>query len=532
MKRALLSVYNKEGIEEFAKDLIDLGWEIIASEGTAKTLNDANIPVQDIAAIVGGNSILNHRVVTLSREIHAGLLATNSSDDIEELKRSGILRIDLLCVDLYPLKKEIESENSTSESVTEKTDIGGPAMLRSAAKGKRIVICDPIDRIKTIDWLKAGKPNEEDFIRELSAKAEAIVANYCLVSARYHSQGNYDGLIGSQAEICRYGENAWQTPAKLLSVKSKDPLSLDKFKHIAGIKPSWNNLVELDRLLQTITHIAAGFDLNYSNVPLIAIGSKHGNACGAAVGNNPIEVIEKMIKGNDLSIFGGIVITNFPIGRETAKTLIHYLMPEGQRRLLDCIIAPFFDESIEILERKSNYCRFLANPTLANLNKESLDSACRFRYARGSFFTQPNYTFILDLKDPRLEKNGEITEKQEKDLILAWAIGSTSNSNTITLVRDQYLIGNGIGQQDRVSACKLAIHRANDVGHNLNGAVAYSDSFFPFPDGPAVLAKAGIKTILASSGSIRDNQVKAFCKEKELVLYLIPDKIGRGFFNH
>jgi len=535
MPVALLSVYNKEGITYFAKELHELGWEIIASGGTARELKKADIPVKDVAEIVGGGAILGHRVVTLSREIHAGLLAKDTKEDRQELKHLGIPWIDLVCVDLYPLQEEIQKPDATRESVTEKTDIGGPTMIRSAAKGRRIVICDPYDRELVIDWLKAGRPDEDNFIAGLVAKAEAIVADYCLTSARYHSNGAYDGIIGEQILQCLYGENAWQAPAalysrKIFQVDLVDSLSLENFHLVAGTSLSYNNLCDVDRLLQTITHISAAFAVNRGKTPLIAVGCKHGNPCGAAVGKDHITVIQKMIKGDTRAILGGLVMVNFPINEAAAEELLTYLMPKGERRLLDGIIAPSFkEEAITMLRRKGDKCRFLVNPALELL---SIDSALRFRYVRGGFLRQPNYTFVLNLKAPEVTKIGQLTPDQEDNLLLSWAIGSTSNSNTITLVKDGYLIGNGVGQQDRVSGCVLAVRRARDANHETPGAFVYSDSFFPFTDGPEVLAQAGVRVIFASSGSVRDLEVHEFCQKKDMVLYLIPDRVGRGFFGH
>lgn len=183
---ALISVFNKEGVVKFAKDLLALGgWRIIASGGTAKVLADAGISAQDIAEIVGGGAILGHRVLTLSRELHAGILARDLSEDRKELAARDIPWIDLVCVDLYPLDEEIRREGSTPESVLEKTDIGGPALLRSAAKGRRIVICEVDQRKSVINWLKNGEPARERFLTELAAHAEFAVAGYCLASANY-----------------------------------------------------------------------------------------------------------------------------------------------------------------------------------------------------------------------------------------------------------------------------------------------------------------------------------------------------------
>ena len=535
MPTALLSVYNKEGIDYFARQLTELGWRIIASGGTAQEIKKAGVPVTDVAELVGGDSILGHRVVTLSREVHAGLLAKDTKEDRNELNKLGIPWINLVCVDLYPLQEEINGCNSSRESVIEKTDIGGPTIIRSAAKGRRIVICDPYDRKKVIEWLKSGQSKGDEFITELIAKAEAVVADYCLASARYHSCGTYEGIIGKRKLECLYGENAWQASAAFYSTKistaaSADPLTLDNFNVITGTPPSYNNLCDIDRLLQTVTHISAAFAVNRGDIPLIAVGCKHGNPCGVATGKDPLLVIQKMIKGDTRAIFGGLVMVNFPVSKIIAEELIAYLMPKGEHRLLDGIVAPSFSkEAISILKRKGDKCRFLVNPALGFL---SLDSVSRFRYVRGGFLYQPNYTFILNLKDPQLKKIGKLTPREEDNLLLAWAIGSTSNSNTITLVKDGYLIGNGVGQQDRVGGCALAVQRARDAGHETSGAFAYSDSFFPFTDGPKVLVEAGVKAIFASSGSVRDPEIQNFCRGKKMVLYLFPDKLGRGFFGH
>ena len=203
-KNALLSVYNKEGIVEFAQALVELGWTLYSSGGTAKKIADAKIPVQDVATLVGGEAILGHRVVTLSREVHGGLLARNIDIDIAELEKEGIPWIGLVCVDMYPLKEEIKKEGSTPESVIEKTDIGGPAMLRSAAKSRRITLCDANDRPRVIEWMKAGELNREEYLNYLAAKAEFAVANYCLSSAVYHGKGEYAGIVCKRIITCKY----------------------------------------------------------------------------------------------------------------------------------------------------------------------------------------------------------------------------------------------------------------------------------------------------------------------------------------
>ncbi len=536
MKRtALLSVYDKTGIVDFAKALLAIPnqeWEILASGGTAKALLDAGVPVTDTGSIVGG-PILGHRVVTLSREIHAGLLAKDEAGDRAELEKLNIRFIDLVCCDLYPLKAEIAREGSTKESVIEQTDIGGPTMIRSGAKAGRITICDPSDRMPVIEWLKNGEQNRVQFIEMLRAKAEFVIADYVLTSAKYHGAGIYNGFTGGIIAECKYGENAYQTPARVYTNGTTDPLSVDKFTLVAGSAPSYNNYCDLDRMLMTATHVAAAFDANYGKVPLVALAVKHGNTCGASVGENAEEVLQKMIMGDPRAIFGGLVMTNFPIDEKLAEVLLSYNMPEGARRILDGIIAPSFDPSaIEVLKRKGDKCRFLANQGLANMNKDSLDMATRFRYMRGGFLTQPNYTFVPDFKSADLVKNGTATELQERDMLLAKAICDTSNSNTISLVKNGQLIGNGVGQQDRVGACTLALMRAKGAGHDTTGAVASSDSFFPFPDAPETLMSGGVKAILSTSGSVNDPKAVEACAKQNVPLYLIPDTKARGFFGH
>ena len=528
-KNALLSVYDKNGIVEFAQGLVDLGWTIWASGGTAKKLSENNIKVSDVSSLVGGGAILGHKVVTLSREIHAGLLADYSDKETKELEELKITRIDLVCGDLYPLKEEIAKEGSNRESVIAQTDMGGPAMLRSAAKGRRIVISKASQRSLVLDWLKEDKPNEDKFITGLVATAEAVVAGYALRSANYQSGGSYDGEITKLVATAAYGENPWQKRAALFANNSDDSLAITKFKQIEGVAPSYNNYADFDRLLQTITHIAAGFDVNTGITPAIAVGGKHGNACGASVNDDPAEAIKAMLEGDLRAIFGGVIMTNFEITDDLAEIILLHEVVKG-KRLLDAVIAPSITKDAqELLKRKKDKCRLLVNPALGSLDKDSLDKAFRTRYVRGGKLVQENYTYIIELKEAGADK---LEESVKRDLLLAWAIGSTSNSNTISLVNNGKLIGNGVGQQDRVGAAELAVKRAKDAKHEIKGAVAYSDSFFPFADGPLVLAEAGVKTILATSGSIADASVAESVRQAGAQILTIADAQSRGFYAH
>jgi len=549
--KALLSVFNKAGLVEFAQELLNLGFELIASGGTARRLKEADLPVQDVAELVGGGAILGHRVVTLSREVHAGLLATRNDVDLLEMEKLGLPYIDLVCVDLYPLQQEIAKPEATRESVIEQTDIGGPTMLRSAAKGRRIVICNLARRQSVIDWLKAGQPNADSFITDLAAEAEGVVADYCLASARYHSGGNIDGFVGTQVAALRYGENPSHASA-LFSFQRDHPLALDKFEQVGGTTPSHINLTDLDRLARTVLQIATTFEKNTGHVPCIAVVVKHGNACGAAVADHPEIALQKMIMGDPMAIFGGVVMVNFVVDESLATILRTYGMPEGERRLLDGVIAPSFtNHADEVLERKkSGKCRMWVNSALTNLSQKYLEQV-QYRPVCGGFLRQTGVPFILDVEDDRMERSAPARRRQELDLILAFAIGSTSLSNTITLVRDAMLIGNAVGQHARVRAAKLALMIARESGHGLKsrnqfrrlfewlglikrkvGGVAYGDSFFPEPDGLEVLAKAGVKLIFASSGSVNDAVVREAAAKHGVALYTLPDKVCRGFFGH
>lgn len=549
---ALISVFDKNGIVEFAQGLAKLNWHIYASGGTAQKLRDAGVEVTDIADLVGGEAILGHRVVTLSREVYAGILADKTkAEDMDELKRLNIPTIDLVCVDMYPLEEEIAKSGATVHDVIERTDIGGPTLLRAAAKGRRIVLSAGDQREDVLAWLNAGKPDEADFLEQLAARAEYEVTRYTLTLAQYLNPTEVRGVVAKLDAKTKYGENPQQAEAGFYADNrvAVDPLGLDQFEHVQGMQRSYINMTDIDRLLQMITHVAAGFERNFGKVPSIAIGVKHGNACGAGVGTTLVEAVQKMLEGDTRAIFGGVVMINGPIDKDVADTLMHYAMDGEASRLLDGVIgSSVTDEALEALSR--NKLRVVVNPALANVDASSLNVAPVIRQVRGGLLSQPNYTFVADLSAEYMQFHGDVTDQQKQDMILGWAIGSTSNSNTITLVKSGQVIGNGVGQQDRVGAGQLALTRTTtnfpaikQDGDNvvvsitldkkkLAGAVAYSDSFFPFSDGPELLASAGITAILTSSGSVADETVIAALTKANVSIAMLPDSVGRGFFGH
>ena len=537
-KIALVSVSNKTGIEEDVRRLVNMGWKIISSGGTAKVLAAAGIPVTDVATLVGGGAILGHRVVTLSREVYAGLLADAlKPEDLAELANKNIPFIDFVRCDFYPLRKTIAEAASLERAaaiakVIEGTDIGGPCMVRGGAKGLRLVVCRKQDMETVLQELEKDGDVSQENRQKLRARAEYEVAWYVGDSAVFHGEGHFKVITGEKVFEFK-GENGPQSPAGLFSAGGDDPLALENFKVIEGAAPSYNNWCDVDRLLQTMTHIAAAWKLYLGIVPKVAIGVKHGNPCGAAVNETMMGACRDMVKGDTRAIFGGLVMANFEVAGPQAE-MMAMAMPDGKARF-DGVIAPSFtDDAITILARAKGKCRLIVNAALEGEGSAVLDTTPRFRFMRGGFLVEPNYTFILNFKDPEMKIFGAGDPIVQQDLLIAWGVGCASNSNTITIVKNGMLIGNGVGQQDRVGAAELAIKRAVDAGHKdkLYQAVAYSDSFFPFPDAVEVLIRAGLRAIFSTSGSVNDKVIQDLCVSKGVTLYQLPDAKARGFFGH
>jgi phosphoribosylaminoimidazolecarboxamide formyltransferase/IMP cyclohydrolase len=527
-KWALVSVYNKTGIVEFVQVLVRMGWKILASGGTAKVLTNAGITVKDVAELVGGGAILKHRVVTLSRELHAGLLADKTDpEQVDEMRKFGLPFIDMVVCDFYPLSDAIAKPDATVASVVELTDIGGPTMVRSAAKGNRIVICRFEDRQPTLDMLKEIGDITPGNREALRARAEFEVARYCMDSARFHSAGEFEGMFGEKVITLPKGENGYQTPAALYVSDAGNPFGLDKYQVLEGAPLSYNNYTDIDRLHQTMALIVNTWK-SVGKSPHIAVGGKHGNPCGAGVSGSMLEAVVKAVNGNTLSMFGGVMMCNFTINDELAHTMVTSGINEGVQKF-DSVIAPDFTPgAIEVFKRPKGRCRVVKGPIDLGLIPP-IDRK-RFRQVEGGFLTQPDYNFV-----PNLGVGEEVWNKPYlMDLLLAICIAWRSNSNTISIVKDLMLLGNGVGQQDRVGAAELAVERAKKAGHGikLEGSSAASDSFFPFPDAPEVLVDSGVKHIFSTSGSVNDKLTQDLCASRGVTLHQSPDPAARGFFGH
>jgi phosphoribosylaminoimidazolecarboxamide formyltransferase/IMP cyclohydrolase len=336
------------------------------------------------------------------------------------------------------------------------------------------------------------------------------------------------------AALC-YGENARQKKAELLKPVGHvhDPLALHSFIQIKGVEPSFINITDMFRLLETATRIGAVWEKNLGYVPSMAIAVKHGSACGAAIGIDPHRIIRQVVDGDFEAISGGFVLTNFAITADLARLLRRHHMDDGQERVLDGVIAPAIDgDAIEALDRvKTGKCRMFVNKSLSRsgLGMRGLYLGDRYRQVRGDFLKQDGDPYVLDLP---AEWRKDLSAEACCNIMLGWAIGSTANSNSIVLTKDSMLIGAGTGQRSRVAACDIALYYARKYKHDPAGSTAYSDSFFPFKDGPEVLAKAGISTTFATSGSIRDDEVREACAFLGMLLLQLPDKEARGFYGH
>lgn len=535
MGKALLSVSDKNGIDDFAKQLLDRGFEIYSSGGTAKYLAARGIQVTDVAMVTGEPARLEHRVVTLHPKVHGGLLSTPTM--AKELKDLEWPRWDLVCVDLYPFENVVAS-GAEDEEANNNLDMGGIALIRSGGKGRRITISKPEQRQMVIEWLDAGRPDEETFCRALQAEAEFVSFRYCMAAAEYFSNGRFAGLALEKVEDLKYGENPWQTPSAYYEIAGNYyPLAIHRFEQIAGTAKSYVNVKDMHRLVQLISHINAALNQNFGQTMFIAVAVKHGNACGVGVAKDPDTAIKMMIDGNRTSIHGGAVMTNFAITEELGKFLLRYGMGEGERRILDLIGAPGFDEaSVSMLERYKDKCRFLVNPALTD---PSLDCQPFYSYAAGGYCKQPNYTLVPNFGDEQFVKYGPVVNgNQLKALVIAWAIGSVSNSNTISIVGYRtdgsfYLAGNGVGQTARVFAGDLASYYVRNGGHQDGQLVAYSDSFCPFVDAVEVLDhKCNIEALLTSSGAKNDQDIIDYCVASGIILLMAPDALIRGFANH
>ncbi len=534
-RRVLISVFNKAGLIEYARGLADIGCELVSTGGTARKLREAGFSVTEVSDLTGSPEMLDDRVKTLHPKVHAGLIADRDDGrHLRELVEHRIELFDALIINLYPMEEEIARPGATFESVTKNIDIGGPAMMRSAFKGRIPVIMDPADTIELIQRLQAGTHLEHEYCDRLINKGRALIANYTTREAEWSSKGEFVGILGQKEKDLCYGENkSWKSRLFRVVGQPAHRLSASRFRQVGGETPSHINETDLMRGRRMMVQIVVTFLRSFGILPCVAIGLKHGVPCGVGVSLDASEAIRNMVNGNPTAIFGGTVIVNFAMTEEVARVLRTYRMEGAAKRILDVVIGARFTEEAEaILERKAGRCRMFQNEALAHIAAEDLPRRLVRMDDYGELLVQEGEPFVFTPDHPQMEKNGGVLERHQWDMALADAICRTSPSNTITLVKDQVMIGNGCCRPSRVDAANVALMAARDAQHNPTASVAASDSFFPFPDGAIALADAGIFAIFATSGSVNDDKVRDECMQRKTALWRLPDAIARGFYAH
>lgn len=488
VKRALVSVSNKEGIVPFVQGLVDLGFEVVSTGGTKKALQDAGVSVIGISDVTGFPEILDGRVKTLHPKIHGGLLAMReSADHRKQLEEHEITTIDLVVVNLYPFQQTIAKPDVTYADAIENIDIGGPSMLRAAAKNHAhvAVVVDPTDYEKVLAELKEGNEVTLETRRKLAAKVFRHTASYDAVIAEYLTkevgEENPESLTVTfeKKQDLRYGENPHQKAAfykKPLGTAS----SIASAKQLNGKELSYNNINDADAALAIVKEF---------NEPAV-VAIKHMNPCGVGIGSTIEEAFDKAYAADPVSIFGGIIAANQEIDRETALKM--------KEIFLEIIIAPSFtEEALEVLTSKKNL-RLLTLPM-----EEEKVSEWKLTSVHGGVLVQEEDTFGLDQAEVTIPTKRKPTDQEWEDLKLAWKVVKHVKSNAIVIAKDNMTIGVGAGQMNRVGSAKIAIEQA---GNKVQGSAMGSDAFFPMPDTVEAAGAAGVTAIIQPGGSVKDQE--------------------------
>ncbi|MEC9241291.1 MAG: bifunctional phosphoribosylaminoimidazolecarboxamide formyltransferase/IMP cyclohydrolase [Gemmatimonadota bacterium] len=556
-RRALLSVSDKSGIEDFAKALVDAGWEILSTGGTASAIREAGVEVTDVAQVTGHPEMLDGRVKTLHPAIHAGLLARRArSDDMAALSEHGYAPIDLVAVNLYPFRETVARGDVPIDEAMGKVDIGGPTMIRAAAKSHVDVwvIVDPADYDRVLEEItvEGGDRSAEAHLRrELAAKVFSHISEYDAAIARYlgeqHTPDASEEAEGPAASLSldlelvqglRYGENPGQDAALYRWLGRKDGLAgLDQ---IHGKELSYNNLLDLDGALLSLAPFA------FSPKAAVCI-VKHTTPCGLAIGDSVDSAYERALATDNMSAFGCVVSVNRQIDKAAAEAM--------SSLFIECVVAPGFDEAaLEILTRKKNVRLVLYGGIDAPLagepegrlwadTTEEVRRSARFlaehgrrpeprafRSVYGGMLLQSPLAlpfYGLEGEDWRPATSRVPTEEEWDDLRFAWAAVSGVKSNAILFARGGATLGIGAGQMSRVDASRLAVQKAADAGLELKGSVLASDAFFPFRDGVDAAAEAGAKAIVQPGGSVRDVEVIEAANKHGMAMVLTGQRLFR-----
>jgi phosphoribosylaminoimidazolecarboxamide formyltransferase/IMP cyclohydrolase len=509
MPRALISVSDKRGVVAFARGLVELGWEIISTGGTAAALRNGKVAVVEVEKITGFPELLDGRVKTLHPAIHAALLARRDlPEHVTGLRQQGIVPIDLVAVNLYPFQLTIARQDASLEDALENIDVGGPSMLRSAAKNHLSVlpVVDPTDYPIVLDLLKKGKIGTE-LRREFAAKVFAHTSDYDAAIASYLTP-KADGLparIGiamERVQALRYGENPGQRAALYVT---EEPRGMRDLTQRQGKELSFNNLLDIDAAMATVAA--------WSNRPACAI-IKHTTPCGVAVAPSAVEAFRKARSTDPVSAFGSVVGFNTVVDRTTALAMADLFV--------EVVVAPsFHGDALEAFAAKKQL-------RVVELPVSDGAAALDFKRVRGGFLVQDQFHFDGGEQDWKIVTPRQPTESEWNDLRFGWAAVAAVKSNAILLARNEMAIGIGAGQMSRVDSVFLAIHKAREQQHELEGSVMASDAFFPFPDSIDLAAEAGVTAVIQPGGSVRDAEVIAAAERHDIAMVVT----GKRQFRH
>jgi phosphoribosylaminoimidazolecarboxamide formyltransferase/IMP cyclohydrolase len=510
MPLALLSVSDKTGLVEFAQALTGLGWEIVSTGGTARALRGAGIAVQDISDLTGFPEILDGRVKTLHPNVHGGLLARrNDPEHMRVAAEHSIAPIDLVAVNLYPFQATAARAGVTSEEVIENIDIGGPSMLRSAAKNFEsvTVIVDPADYARVLATLEA-KDDDLDLRRLLAEKVFAHTAAYDSAIANWFACERAEDfpdkamLALQKRQALRYGENPGQRASFYVEANGNGLAGLTQK---GGKELSFNNFLDLEGALLTTDP--------FRDEICCAI-VKHTTPCGLATGSSPLDAYRKALACDPLSAFGSVISFTVAVDAETAEAV--------SSLFVECLVAPSYsDEALEILGRKKNL-RVLQGSAVWK------DQALDYKRVRGGFLVQERARPLSEIGEWTVVTRRSPSDEERANLTFAWRAVGSVKSNAILLARDGATIGIGAGQMSRVDAAFLSVHKAKLAGHSTQGAVLGSDAFFPFRDGIDQAADAGITAIVQPGGSVKDEEVIAAADEHDIAMVFT----GQRQFRH
>ncbi len=513
IRTALLSVFDKTGIVEFARRLAEFGIDILSTGGTAKTLRDGGVKIIDVSEYTGSPEIMDGRVKTLHPKVHGGILCVrDSKEHLAQAEKQGIRMIDLVCVTLYPFREVVARPNVAFEEAIENIDIGGPSMIRSAAKNHKYVtvITDPADYDRVVEDLRRRDGATSEMLRrELAVKAFNHTARYDGAIAAYlGGREDFPDLLTLQFEKIddlRYGENPHQKGAAYRSSSRTAP-SVAHATFLGGKELSYNNLLDLD----------SAFELARELRRHACVIVKHNNPCGAGCAESPVDAFRKALEGDPVSAYGGLAAFNTTVDIATAEAIA------VKENFLEGIVAPQYAHgAVDILRERTKWGKNL-RILEAGAPPAPAGGWVQVRTIRDGILIQsPDDALHAELK-PAV---GQPTDEQMKDLLFAWTVCKHVRSNAIVLAKGEKVVGVGAGQMSRVDSAWIAVRKAGD---RAKGAVVASDAFFPFPDALETCLDAGAVAVIQPGGSIRDEDVLAVARKRNVPMVLT----GMRHFKH